>query len=157
MTTTTYINVTLDDAPVDPARLEAWFRAYWDRHAGSDLGYDISGGDGALDVSGNTLALWVNSKYSIDGVQAIAEGMSGKYPTAIVELIEEWDDDEPGKERKVYQAGRRTVAQESALVPVNLNALVADVERALAKRGYERNTTPDVRAAAQALITALRA
>lgn len=165
MTTTTYINVTLPE-PVDAGRLEAWFRAYWTRNADYDLDDAVGGWDGDLTADETSLSLWCNTKYQIAGAEEAAKGLSTKYPTATVEYIEEWDDEGSGRERRIIQNGRLTVAQEAALVPTNLADLIGDVKGAIAAldRAAEGDSNDDeieagqvVATLASALINALEA
>lgn len=155
MTTTTYINVTVPE-PVDAARLEAWFRAYWTRDADRDLDDLVTGwAEGDLDVTDTSLSLWANTKYQIAGAEEAAQGLSTKYPTATVEYIEEWDDDGSGRERRIIQDGRLAVAQETALVPTNLAAMIGDVKNAIAAldRAAEGDSNDEEIEAGQAVAT----
>jgi hypothetical protein len=97
MTTHTIITVDLDQ-PTNRAALGARFRAYIARDTDSDLDWLISGGDGELhldcirngdeDAQATTLRFWVNTKYSLESSEKLAQSMSGAYPTANVQWSE---------------------------------------------------------------------
>ncbi|GAA1745444.1 hypothetical protein [Microbacterium paludicola] len=112
-------------------------------------GYTIPGRTGNPDGS---IIIQGHSKYTADEASAALAELS-KHTGRIVHR-EEWDYDEVGGSVTVYENGAAVpdLGQHTELIPDQLPKLIGDLRRALAVRGYERNTRPRVRDAARALV-----
>lgn len=165
MTTHTIITVDLDQ-PTNRAALGARFRAYIARDTDSDLDWLISGGDGELhldcirngdkDAQATTLRFWVNTKYSLESSEKVAQSMSGAYPTATVQWSESWDDEVTVEEQKGFAAGELVVERAAQIVPKDLDALVKELEACVGDGSRAVAVEPALRAA-RALVKAYRA
>ncbi|MFF7293209.1 hypothetical protein ACFY9N_11825 [Microbacterium sp. NPDC008134] len=98
-----------------------------------------------------------HSKWEAEEAIAALVQLTRDAPEMKVTHFQEWDYDGVGSESAVYRGGEivRAESKVSQLVPVDLDKLAETLREALGKRGYDRNTMPAVRAAAQALVDAL--